>query len=40
MMTQIPLTLFHFKPLPEDKILALPELKAFADDKCNVAQLK
>ena len=27
-----------FNPLPEDKILGLPKLKAFADDKSNVTQ--
>ena len=26
------------KPLPDDKILGLPKLKAFADDKLNVTQ--
>ena len=25
-------------PVPDDKILSLPELKAFADDKLNVTQ--
>ena len=25
-----------FKPVPDDKILGLPRLKAFADDKSNV----
>ena len=25
-------------PLPDDKILSLPKLKAFADDKSNVTQ--
>ena len=27
-----------FYPLPDDKILGLPKLKAFADDKLNVTQ--
>ena len=27
-----------FNPLPDDKILGLPKLKAFADDKSNVIQ--
>ena len=27
-----------FNPLPDDKILGLPKLKAFADDKSNVTQ--
>ena len=27
-----------FNPLPDDKILGLPKLKAFADDKLNVTQ--
>ena len=27
-----------FNPLPDDKILGLPKLKAFAEDKLNVTQ--
>ena len=27
-----------FNPLPDDNILGLPKLKAFADDKLNVTQ--
>ena len=27
-----------FNPLPDDKILGLPKLKVFADDKLNVTQ--
>ena len=27
-----------FNPLPDDKLLGLPKLKAFADDKLNVTQ--
>ena len=30
--------LHGFNPLPDDKILGLPKLKAFADDKSNVTQ--
>ena len=29
-----------FNPLPEDKILGFPKLKAFADDESNVTTLK
>ena len=29
---------FILNPLPDDKILGLPKLKAFADDKLNVTQ--
>ena len=29
---------FRVNPLPDEKILALPKLKAFADDKLNVTQ--
>ena len=29
---------FSFNPLPDNKILGLPKLKAFADDKLNVTQ--
>ena len=31
-------TILTFNPLPDDKILGLPKLKAFADDKLNVTQ--
>ena len=30
---------FWFKPLPNDKILDMTKLKAFADDKINVPQI-
>ena len=29
----------RFNPLPDDKILALSKLKAFADDNFNVAEM-
>ena len=29
---------YDFNPLPDHKILGLPKLKAFADDKSNVTQ--
>ena len=33
-----PCQVSFFNPLPDDKILGLPKLKAFADDKLNVTQ--
>ena len=30
--------IFSFNPLPDDKILGLPKLKAFAEDKLNITQ--
>ena len=30
--------IWFVNPLPDDKILGLPKLKAFADDKLNVTQ--
>ena len=33
-----PLSQNVFNPLPDDKVLGLPKLKAFADNKLNVTQ--
>ena len=35
---QIKLTMYYLNSLPNDKILDLPELKAFAGDKINVTK--
>ena len=36
--TQAPFARVLLNPLPDHKILGLPKLKAFADDKLNVTQ--